>query len=334
MDILPFDDGMIDAAAGVLAGQQRRLRKVYPALPERFGKESEARCALDSLWSIKDSEGFAAFEDGRLVAFMLGQRLLDSVSRGRCGWVELAGCAYEDRYGVEIVRDLYAALGHWWVAQGIFSHIMMASVFDTDLLQAMFSLGFGMEQVHGLVNLREVRPFPPALPAGIEIRRANAKDGESLATLSNLIWKEQVGPTVWGVMMPETVEKTAEAWGELGGDPEAIVWLASLDGQVMGMEAFWPADERQYKLHIPEKCIHLSVAVTRPEARGRGLGTLMTQTGLAYAFQEGFHFCEADWRSTNLLASRFWPRRDFRPVVYRLARRIDERIAWARGTVV
>jgi hypothetical protein len=31
-----------------------------------------------------------------------------------------------------------------------------------------------------------------------------------------------------------------------------------------------------------------------------------------------------------LLPVRFWPRQGFRPVVYRLSRRIDPRIAWAR----
>jgi hypothetical protein len=36
-----------------------------------------------------------------------------------------------------------------------------------------------------------------------------------------------------------------------------------------------------------------------------------------------------DWRVTNLLSSRFWPRQGFRPVVYRLTRRIDARVAWA-----
>jgi len=45
----------------------------------------------------------------------------------------------------------------------------------------------------------------------------------------------------------------------------------------------------------------------------------------------GYRYCEVDWRSTSLQAGRFWPRRGFRPMVYRLARRIDPRIAWANG---
>ena len=70
-----------------------------------------------------------------------------------------------------------------------------------------------------------------------------------------------------------------------------------------------------------------------PEARGQGIGTLLTRHGLAHARAAGYHFCETDWRSTNLLASRFWPHQGFQPIGYRLVRRIDQRIAWADGSM-
>lgn len=331
MEILPFTDEMLAEAARVLAGQQGRLRQAFADLPARFANQTAAMAAVQSLWAKKDSEGFGAFDDGRMVAFLTGRRLLDNPFIVRGGWVDLAGCAYDAGFGVEIMRDLYAALGRWWVSQGIFSHIVMASVFDADLLQAMFSLGFGIEQVHGLINLDQVRPQKALLPPNMEIRRVEAQDRQALADLSRLIWQEQVGPPVWGVMLPEVVGKTAAGWAGLVDDEAAIVWLGLIDGRVMGMQAYWPVDDHQDALYIPDRCLNLSVAATRPEARGRGLGTMMTQTGLAFAHQEGFYFCEADWRSTNLQASRFWPKRGFQAVVYRLARRIDDRIAWAKG---
>jgi hypothetical protein len=40
------------------------------------------------------------------------------------------------------------------------------------------------------------------------------------------------------------------------------------------------------------------------------------------------------WRSTNLLTARFWPRQGFRPVAYRLVRRVDQRIAWANPSAL
>ena len=76
---------------------------------------------------------------------------------------------------------------------------------------------------------------------------------------------------------------------------------------------------------------YLSVAATKPEARGRGLSTLLSGHGLQHAHESGFEVCYTNWISPNLLASRHWPRYGFQDVAYRLAKRIDPQIAWTRG---
>jgi GNAT superfamily N-acetyltransferase len=62
--------------------------------------------------------------------------------------------------------------------------------------------------------------------------------------------------------------------------------------------------------------------VTLPESRGTGLGVALTDAGFAWAVREGYEAMVTDWRVTNLLASRFWPRRGFRASVLRLHRSI------------
>lgn len=329
MQIVPFEAGMVDEAAALLVGQQARYLELFPELPARYTAAEGALEALKSLGQKKRLDGFAAVQGHRLAAYLLGERLLESPIWGRAGWVHPPGCAYDPAVGVETVRDLYAALGDLWVSQGIFTHIVMAFPTDPDLMQAWFSLSFGIEQMHGLLNLEALQPAYPQLPADVVIRRVEAGDGPILADLSDQIWKFQTQAPVWGMMLPEFVSETADGWADLAEDPEAAVWLAFLEGQPVGMQGYWAADENNINLYIPPSCVYLSVAATKPEVRGKGIGTLLTQTGLAWAYQAGFQFCETDWRSTNLLSSRFWPRRGFRPVIYRLARRIDQRIAWA-----
>ena len=106
-----------------------------------------------------------------------------------------------------------------------------------------------------------------------------------------------------------------------------MVWLACENEQAIGSQGYWPADATDEAIHIPEHCARMSVAGTR----GRGTMQALTRHGLAQARERGYQFCETDWRSTNLLAARFWPRQGFRPTLYRLVRRIDECIAWADG---
>jgi GNAT superfamily N-acetyltransferase len=66
-----------------------------------------------------------------------------------------------------------------------------------------------------------------------------------------------------------------------------------------------PAEPTAENLLIPEQCIELTVAATREEERGRGIGQALTAHGLAWAHSAGYIYCETDWRMTNLLASRF-----------------------------
>ncbi len=101
--------------------------------------------------------------------------------------------------------------------------------------------------------------------------------------------------------------------------------------QVVGFQAYFSTEPADDDLLTPEACIELKVAGTREEARGRGIGRALTRHGLAEARAEGYAYCLTDWVATNLLASRFWPRQGFRPMVYRLMRNIDERVLWANG---
>lgn len=114
-------------------------------------------------------------------------------------------------------------------------------------------------------------------------------------------------------------------------EPEATTWLAFEHQQPLGFQSFYRNPEGDDALFIPPDCAELATAATLATARGRGVGTALAHHGLAHAKAEGYRVVATDWRSTNLLSSRFWPRIGFQPVAYRLARRIDPRIAFATG---
>jgi GNAT superfamily N-acetyltransferase len=78
------------------------------------------------------------------------------------------------------------------------------------------------------------------------------------------------------------------------------------------------------------KMSYLSVAATLEAARGRGIATALTWTGLAHCRDQGDAYCISNWISPNLSASRFWPRFGFQEVAYRLTRNLNPMIAWTR----
>lgn len=326
IEIIPLTEDLIPQCGELLAGRQERDRRILPQLPARFEDPQVAAAAVVAALARKHARGVAAVQDGRLLGYLIGDMLLDSLW-GRSAWVRTAGFAAAPDVHVEIVRDLYAALGAYWVSYGCFFHFALVPISDPALLQAWFSLSFGIEQVHALLSLAGSGGETPQPPPGVEIRRAGPQDRDHLAELSDLIWREQIQSPTWGIHLPESENRAG--WADLAEDEEVTTWLAFEGGRVLGSQVYYGVETSEDDLMVPENCVRMTAAATRPEARGRGIGTSLTRHGLAQARADGFDTCETDWRSASLATDRFWRRRGFPPVVYRLVRRIDSRIAWA-----
>lgn len=330
--IIPFHTELLPQAGELLAQRHRRDRAVLHGLPDRFENPSTASLAIQTALKRDQAGGFAALDGERLVAYLVGDMVFDETYFGRAGWVRAPGCAYDPRFGVEIVRDLYAALGERWVSYGIYSHFALIPISDPALLQAWFALSFGIQHVHALAELETLNLQEPAPTYEIEICKAGLQNRQHLAAMADIIWQHQVKAPVWSPMLPEVTSKTPELWASQLDEGDVTVWLAFQNGEVVGSQGYWPAETSDENLFVPENAAYMSLAATKPAERGQGIGKLLSHRVLSEIRASGYHFCETNWRSTNLLADRFWPRQGYQPVAYRLTRLLDPRIAWANGT--
>jgi GNAT superfamily N-acetyltransferase len=329
-EIRPFDSSMLTEAGALLSLRHRRLRAAQPELPAAFEEAGAARGAVEAVWGKERGEGVVAVRDGRLLGYLIGDVVIDPLW-GRSAWVRFAGCALALDQDPETVRDLYAALGEKWVAWGCFAHFALMPCADAALLDRWFALSFGIEHVHGTADLEALDLSPRPDPPGVTIRRAGPEDRGHLEDLSDVIWRHLVQAPCWGIHLPERDARERVEWGDLVEDPNTRLWLAFCDGEVAGVQGYdWDEAARADPL-IPEQCAGHAVAGTRAPLRGRGIARALSRHVLAHARSHGFRFCATDWRGTNLTASRVWPRLGFRPVAYRLVRRVDPRIAWAAG---
>lgn len=105
---------------------------------------------------------------------------------------------------------------------------------------------------------------------------------------------------------------------------EEKVLIGCLDGRPLACWSVCAAElSTQHRgLARPERACYLTFASTLPETRCSGIGVALTDASLAAAAEEGYGAMVTDWRVTNLLASRFWPKRGFRTVFFRLYRSI------------
>ena len=86
------------------------------------------------------------------------------------------------------------------------------------------------------------------------------------------------------------------------------------DGRIVGNFMVCPVElsSKHAGVARPASAALLAFAVTLPESRGSGVGVALTDACFAWARERGYETMVTDWRVTNLLSSRFWPKRGFR----------------------
>jgi ribosomal protein S18 acetylase RimI-like enzyme len=314
LEIRPFADEHVDDAARLLADRHARHRAAEPLLPG----DVDFRAEVEALWTKEGSNGAVALRDGRAAGYVLGSRLSDA-TWGPNAWIELAGHAVDES---EDVRDLYAFAAARWVEEGRTRHYVYVPATDAALVDAWFRIGFGVQHALGI---RELGDDPPVEVPGVVVREVEERDVEALVKLAPELTRHQnASPVFAALTFTETSEELrAEIYEEMG-NPEVANLVAEVDGKVVANFVLVPIEMAGAHVGLgrPAGLAHLGFAVTDPEARGAGAGLALTAAGFEWARAKGYPAMVTDWRVTNLLSSRFWPKRGFRISFLRLYRSI------------
>jgi ribosomal protein S18 acetylase RimI-like enzyme len=318
MEIVAFSDEHVDAAGTLLAARHARHRGSEPLLPPRFEAPAKAAEEIRAAWRRPEASGAAAICEGRLVGYLIGApREVDIW--GDNLWVEAAGHAAEE---AEDVRDLYAAAAKGWFNEGWRRHYALVPATDAAFVDAWFRVGFGQQQAHAV---REVPAgLQPCPPDGFEIRAPREEDIEALIAVDLALPAHQRSSPVFSERpLPSEDEIRSEWHSTLTGDDEKVL-IGLREGWPVACWSFAAAglSVHYHGLMEPDRSCYLAFASTLPDTRGSGIGVALTDAVLAAAAEDGYAAMVTDWRVTNLLASRFWPKRGFRTAFLRLYRSI------------
>jgi ribosomal protein S18 acetylase RimI-like enzyme len=314
LELRSFADEHLPEAGALLAARHRRHRADEPLLPPRYEDAEAARAEVEAAWRKEGAAGAIAYREGAAVGYLVGAPGDDEVW-GANEWVEVAGHAVDE---AEVVRDLYAAVASRWLEEGRRRHYVLVPATDEPLVDAWFRLSFGQQHAHAIQEL-SAGPWPEG------VREAETRDLDTLAELAPLLNRVQLEAPVfserrldWGFD-----ELRREFESDLASE-EIGTLVAELDGRTVGLFQVAPLElsSMHVSLARPERACYLSFAVTLPEVRGSGAGVALTNACLAWAHAAGYESMVSDWRVTNLLASRFWPKRGFRSTFLRLYRSI------------
>jgi GNAT superfamily N-acetyltransferase len=294
LEIHPFSDEFREAAAQLLADRHRRHRAAEPLLPD----------VDDFAAQIPAERGAVATRGDSVVAYVVA-RVRDE--RAEIG---LAGSAASEP---EALRDVYAHLARDWPAR----NQVMVPASDSALIDPWFRVTFGCQF---MTAVREVEPFE-TVDFGGTIRASTTADLPSVAAFDRLLWTHQTAPPTFSGLDVGSSEEFEDEWSNLWEEDEfPFHSVAELDGRIVGHVLLF--DRPRGDLRVPEQNIDLAHVATLEDVRGRGAGRALTAAAFNWAHEHGYRSMTTDWRSNNLLSSRFWPARGFRPTFYRLYRAV------------
>ncbi len=317
-EISPFEGAHVEDAAQLLAARHRRQRAVEPLLSARYEDPAETRAEVEQAWATEGASGAAALREGRLVGYLVGAPRADPLW-GENVWIEGAGHAVEE---AETLRDLYAVAAARWVEEGRPRHSVLVPANEAEMLDSWSRLCFGKQHAHGIRELPEESSF--RMPSGFEIREPRVDEIEELIEVDLALPRHQrSSPVFSGAPLPDADESRAE-WVETLADTDEKILVGAFEGRPAACWALVPVERSREHRGVlrPDGACFLGFASTRPEFRGSGIGTALTAASFTWARDQGYSSIVTDWRVTNLLSSRFWPRRGFRPTFYRLYRSI------------
>ena len=309
LEIQPFAEEHLEAASELLAARHRRHRQAEPLL----AADHDFRAEILTLLDADEVSGVVGLRDGHAVAYLLGIRKSDE-TWGPNVWVEPAGHAADEP---EDIRDLYAVAAAQWFAEGRTRHYVVAPATDAPLLDAWDRLSFGRQHALGIREIPEV-----VWPEGV--RLANERDLDAIIDIAPVLPDHQDGSPVFGMVPRESEEELRTEIAEDLENAEIADLVAEIDGRVVGNLVICPTELSSMHVgpaRVPGAAF-LAYAATKPEVRGLGTGVAMTNAGFAWSREHGYETMVTDWRETNLLSSRFWPKRGFRRTFLRLYRSI------------
>jgi ribosomal protein S18 acetylase RimI-like enzyme len=327
-EFLPFTAEHIAPAAELLSRRHAAQREQEPRLAASYESTAVTQPMIEAL--LWRSTGVVALEHGEMVGYLLGSAdaPIPGDTSPRARTITMEGHAAMTDNATELYREMYAAVAAGWNEDGFFTHRANLSALDRNALEAFYSLGFGQTLA---IGLRDMAPIPGANTA-IRIERATPANIDVVQRLMMGMGRyNSTSPLFRPYMAPVELEWSRKpVILEQLADEDFALWLAYEGDEAVAIMIFRPPEQTELMAN-PDDSVYLWFAIVQPGTRIGGIGKAMVNNGLRWARERELKHCTVSWFTANVVGARFWRERGYEPVLLRVERRIDERIAWARA---
>lgn len=240
MEICEFKPISIDdipAMTELLIHRQNFEGEVIPLLKNSCLNAEYIIDILEKLFVNNNVMGIGAFSNNELVGYIIGERKIDTV-RGRHIWVPYEGIAIRMDQSSELIRNLYAKVSVAWLEQGCFMHYMIIPLGNQVYFDACQRLSFSIQQVHGVMNIEDYKPFE--IVSDAEIRAGNKMDSEMMGEMSSIIQSYHNSAPTFEPALPEVVLNIKEGYKRIVEENDETCLIAIKDMKELGFQVYYP----------------------------------------------------------------------------------------------
>lgn len=329
LELSPLATEQIPAAAYLVDQWYARARKALPYLSPRDSAFPDGLQLVERRLADPGCVTAAAYDRGEMAGFLAACALdlepeqNDALyAHPHAAVVGFGGFTAAHGRETEVVRELYGAVAAPLTAQGRIAHYVRMPA-DDAVAAAWFRIGFGLESVRGLMPIK-ARGRQPREVGRLAIRRAGPGDLAQVGRMAVEVARTHQQAAAFLPQPEEALTALRGHYADALADPRSAAWLAVRGGEEVGMVVLTPIAPGPV---VPEATVELAEAFVEPAARGEGVSRVLLATALAWAYDSGYRYVAARWRSGSLSAAAHWPRVGFRAVDYGLVRMLDPRLA-------
>lgn len=297
--LVPFTHEHVPPAAALVAADVDRLRRHVAPVPPAWADPAHVARVLARL--VDHGTGLAAIDDGHLVAFQSAVTI--DGRGGRWSYTSDVGhVAPHDPEG-RLRTRLYAALADGWLRGACTEHVISVPADDEVALATYARLGFGQHVIDLMAPLAPIERGP--LAAGVTLRRAGPADAAAVAELDGRLRHHlEASPVFVRPGTPPAVEVGRERLA----DPAIATFVAERDRAAVAFLRIGPCAMDGATIVRDPETASVTAAFTRPEVRGRDIGSHLLAAAVAWAESEGYRRWAVDHEAANSEAYRFWAR--------------------------
>lgn len=301
--VVTLTPGRRASAAALIAAEHRASG---PAASTGFGEEDVCDAALVEL--LADGfDGFAALVDDEVVGVMCVR------VAGGVAFAPAHGLAIRPHDGdpTSIAIALLAAATPRVLDAGA-TRMTLDHVASDEISRAWHDAGFGGGGVFA------VRPTTSLSTdtAQVRVRLGTERDLDAIAELSHIEMRYRFQPPTHA-LEPERSLDQARALHATALERGSLHLIAEVDGRDVGLLTL--EDDAPAQRLCPAGA-YIGPTATRPDVRGRGIGTALVAAAIDAARARGHRQLSVDFASANALSRPFWLGLGFTPTGERVRR--------------